>query len=165
MFLKIFKDASELCQSNDPITFEKKSLLLLLIFCASDNYFTDLHLLPSLSTLYQVSKTWLMIKVKDEDWKPNLRNNAFFSLWSLVHSSPSSSSPWHFQTHTRLTGWSTFCKNIYPKYKILMWVVHWFLLKLKTNQIQIQIQINKIQSSYSLSDSWQTLEASMVIKG
>ena len=68
-------------------------------------------------------------------------------------------------THTRLTGWSTFCKNIYPKYKILMWVVHWFLLKLKTNQIQIQIQINKIQSSYSLSDSWQTLEASMVIKG
>ena len=46
-----------------------------------------------------------------------------------------------------------------------MWVVHWFLLKLKTNQIQIQIQINKIQSSYSLSDSWQTLEASMVIKG
>ena len=25
MFLKIFKDASELCQSNDPITFENKA--------------------------------------------------------------------------------------------------------------------------------------------
>ena len=28
MFLKIFKDASELCQSNDPITFEKKPIII-----------------------------------------------------------------------------------------------------------------------------------------
>ena len=47
--------------------------------------------------------------------------------------------------------WSTFCKNIYPKYEILMWIIHCFLLKL----MAIKFMTTIIRSR---CDSWQTLK-------
>ena len=109
---------------------------------ATDNYFTDEWVLEASCHIYFLPCRH-DIKFQRHDWwstfnkntirlKTQSRNNAFFSLWSLVHSSPSSSLPWHFLTHTRLTGSveALFARTFIRNVKYWQWVYHCFLLKL-----------------------------------
>ena len=115
----------------------------------TDNHFTDEWGLEASCHIYFLPCRHY-IKFQRHDWwssfnkntirlKTQSRNNAFFSLWSLVHSSPSL--PWHFLTHTRLTGSveALFARTFIRNVKYWQWVYHCFLLKLMALKFMISI--------------------------